>query len=99
MEQIIPDNENIEDYFDEYEIDIQNSIEDVLEFGILEDLRDALKRWVDDIYKTDVPNDNKIQHINVDGKLFLKVHNIFMTKPEEDKSDLFMTIEKIEGDE
>ena len=49
MEQIIPDNGNIEDYFDEDEIDIWNSIEDSLEFGILEDLRDALNRWVDDI--------------------------------------------------
>ena len=99
MEQIIPDNENIEDYFDEDEIDIWNSIEDSLEFGILEDLRDALNRWVDDIYDTGVPNDTKIQHTNVDRKLFLKVHNIFMTKPEEEgKSDLFMTIEQIEGD-
>ena len=59
-----------------------------------------MKRWVDDIYDTVVPNDNKIQHTNVDGKLFLKVHNIFMTKPEEEgKSDLFLTIELIEGNE
>ena len=42
MEQIIPDNENIEDYFDEDEIDIWNSIDDSSEFEILEDLRDAL---------------------------------------------------------
>ncbi len=99
MEQIIPGNENIEDYFDEDEIDIQNSIEESLDFGILEDLRDALNRWVDDIYDTGVPNDTKIQHTHVDGKLFLKAHNIFMTKPEEEgKSDLFMTIEQIEGD-
>ena len=100
MEQIIPDNENIEDYFDEDEIDIWNSIEDSLELETLDDLRDALNRWVDDFYETGVPNDTKIQHTNVDGKLFLKVHNIFMTKPEEEgKSDLFMTIEQIEGDE
>ena len=81
MEQIIPDNENIEDYFDEDEIDIWNSIEDSLELETLDDLRDALNRWVDDIYDTGVPNDTKIQHTNVDRKLFLKVHNIFMTKP------------------
>ena len=100
MEQIIPDNENIEDYFDEDEIDIWNSIEDALELETLDDLRDALNRWVDDIYETGVPNDTKIQHTNMNGKLFLKVHNIFMTKPEEEgKSDLFMTIEQIEGDE
>ena len=99
MEQIIPDNGNIEDYFDEDEIDIWNSIEDALELETLDDLRDALNRWVDDIYDTGVPNDTKIKHTNVDGKLFLKVHNIFMTKPEEGKSDLFMTIEQIEGDE
>ena len=98
MEQIIPDNENIEDYFWWRWIDIWNSIEDSLEFGILEDLRDALNRWVDDIYETGVPNDTKIQHTNLDGKLFLKVHNIFMTKPEEEgKSDLFMTIEQLKG--
>jgi hypothetical protein len=58
-----------------------------------------LNKWVDDIYDTSAPNDTKIQHTNVDGELFLKVHNIFMTKPEEGKSDLFMTIEQIEGDE
>ena len=98
MEQIIPDNENIEDYFDEDEIDIWNSIEDSLELETLYDLRDALNRWVDDIYETGVPNDTKIQHTNLDGKLFLKVHNIFMTKPEEEgKSDLFMTIEQLKG--
>jgi hypothetical protein len=67
---------------------------------MLEDLRDALNRWVDDIYDTGVPNDTKIQHTNVDEILFLKVHNIFMTKPEEEgKSNLFMTVEQIEGDE
>ena len=100
MKQIIPDNGNIEGYFNEDEIDVWNSIEDSLEFGILEDLRDALNRWVDDIYDKGVPEDTIIQHTNVDGKLFLKVHNIFMTKPEEEgKSDMFMTIEQIEGDE
>ena len=100
MEQMIPDNENIEDYFDEDEIDIWNSIEDSLELDTLDDLRDALNRWVDDIYDTGVPNDTKIQHTNVDEILFLKVHNIFMTKPEEEgKSDMFMTIEQIEGEE
>ena len=88
------------DNFDEDEIDIWNSIEDALELETLDDLRDALNRWVDDIYETGVPNDTKIQHTKLDGKLFLKVHNIFMTKPEEEgKSDLFMTIEQIEGDE
>ena len=36
----------------------------------------------------------------VEGKLYLKMHNIFMTKPvDEGKSDFFMTIEQIEGDE
>ena len=99
MVKIIPDNDNIKNYFDEDEIDIWNSIEDSLELETLYDFRDALNRWVDDIYETGVPNDTKIQHTNVDGKLFLKVHNIFMTKPEEEgKSDLFMTIEQIEGD-
>ena len=59
-----------------------------------------MNRWVDNIYETGVPNENKVQHTNVDGKLFLKVHNIFMTKPEEEgKSDSFMTIEQIEGDD
>ena len=37
MEQIIPDNENIEDYFDEDELDMWNSLEDSYEFGTLED--------------------------------------------------------------
>ena len=40
MEQIIPDNENIEDYFDEDEIDMWNSLEDSYEFGTLEDFRE-----------------------------------------------------------
>ena len=77
-----------------------DSVEDSLELGILEDLRDTLKRWVDDIYETGVPNDNKIQHTNVNGKLSLKVHNHFMTRPEEEgKSYLWMTLEQLEGDE
>ena len=100
MEQIIPDNENIEDYFTGDEIDMWNSLEDSYEFETLGEFRDALNRWVDNIYEKGVPDDTKIQHTTVDGKLYLKMHNIFMTRPEEEgKSDMFMTIEQIEGDE
>ena len=100
MEQIIPDNENIEDYFDEDEVDMWNSLEDSYEFETLGELRGALNRWVDDIYEKGVPEDTKIQHTTVEGKLYLKMHTVFMTdKREEGKSDFFMTIEQIEGDE
>ena len=100
MEQIIPDNENIEEYFDEDEIDMWSSLEDSYEFETLGELRGALNRWVDNIYEKGVPEDTKIQHTTVEGKLYLKMHNIFMTdKREEGKSDMFMTIEQIEGDE
>ena len=100
MEQIIPDNENIEDLFTGDEIDEWSSLEDSYEFGTLEELRGALNRWVDNIYEKGVPEDTKIQHTTVDGKLYLKMHNIFMTRPEEEgKSDMFMTIEQIKGDE
>ena len=100
MEQIIPDNENIEDYFTGDEIDMWSSLEDYYEFGTLGELRDALNRWVDNIYEKGVPEDTKMQHIAVEGKLYLKMHNIFMTRPEEEgKSDFFMTIEQIEEDE
>ena len=100
MEQIIPDNENIEDYFNEDEVDEQSSLEDSYEFETLGELRGALNRWVDNIYEKGVPEDTKIQHTTVEGKLYLKMHNIFMTRPEEEgKSDFFMTIEQIEGDE
>ena len=100
MEQIIPDNENIEDYFDENGIDMWSSLEDSYVFGTLEDFRDALNRWVDNIYEKGVPGDTKIQHTTVEGKLYLKMHNIFMTRPvDEGKTDMFMTIEQIEGDE
>ena len=100
MEQIIPDNENIEDYFTGDEVDEWSSLEDSYEFGTLEDFRGALNRWVDDIYEKGVPENTKIQHTTVEGKLYLKMHNIFMTdKREEGKSDFFMTIEQIEGDE
>ena len=99
MEQIIPDNENIEDYFDEDEIDEWEGI-DSWEFETLEELRDALNRWVDNIYEKGIPEDTKLQHTTVDGKLYLKMHTVFMTRPEEEgKSDMFMTIEQIEGDE
>ncbi len=100
MEQIIPGNENIEEYFDEEEIDDWSSIEDAMEYGTLGNLRGALNRWVDDIYEKGVPEETKIQHTTVDGKLYLKMHNIFMTRPvDEGKTDMFMTIEQIEGDE
>ena len=100
MEQIIPDNENIEDYFTGDEIDMWNSLEDSYEFETLGDFRDALNSWVDDIYEKGVPEDTKIQHTTVEGKLYLKMHNIFMTRPEEEgKTDMFMTIEQIEGEE
>ena len=100
MEQIIPDNENIEEYFDEDEIDMWSSLEDSYEFETLGELRGALNRWVDNIYDKGVPEDTKIQHSTVDGKLYLKMHNIFMTRPvDEGKTDMFMTIEQIEGDE
>ena len=99
MEQIIPDNENIEEYFDEDEVDEWEDL-DEWEFETLGELRGALNRWVDNIYKKGVAEDTKIQHTAVDGKLYLKMHNIFMTdKREEGKSDMFMTIEQIEGDE
>ena len=100
MEQIILDNENIEEYFDEDEVDMWNSLEDSYEFETLGELRGALNRWVDNIYEKGVPEDTKLQHTTVEGKLYLKMHNIFMTRPEEEgKSDFFMTIEQIEGDE
>ena len=100
MEQIIPDNENIEEYFDEDEIDMWSSLEDSYEFETLGDFRDALNRWVDNIYEKGVPEGTKIQHTAVEGKLYLKMHNIFMTRPEDEgKTDMFMTIEQIEGDE
>ena len=100
MEQIIPDNENIEDYFTEDEIDMWSSLEDSYEFETLGELRGALNRWVDNIYEKGVSEDTKIQHTAVEGKLYLKMHNIFMTRPEEEgQSDMFMTIEQIEGDE
>ena len=100
MEQIIPDNENIEDYFDEDEIDMWSSLEDSYEFGTLGEFRDALNRWVDNIYEKGVLEDTKIQHTTVEGKLYLKMHHVFMSdKREEGKSDFFMTIEQIEGDE
>ena len=100
MEQIIPDNENIEDYFDEDEVDEWSSLEDSYEFGTLEDFRGALNRWVDNIYEKGVPGDTKMQHTTVEDKLYLKMHSVFMSnKREEGKSDFFMTIEQIEGDE
>ena len=99
MEQIIPENENIEDYFDEDEVDEWEGI-DTWEFETLEELRDALNRWVDNIYEKGIPEDTKMQHTAVGGKLYLKMHNVFMSdKWEEGKSDFFMTIEQIEGDE
>ena len=99
MEQIIPDNKNIEEYFDEDEVDEWEDL-DEWEFETLEELRDALNRWVDHIYDKGIPEDTKLQHTTVDGKLYLKMHHVFMSdKDEEGKSDFFMTIEQIEGDE
>ena len=99
MEQIIPDNKNIEEYFDEDEVDEWEDL-DSWEFETLEELRDALNRWVDNIYTKGVPEDTKIKHTAVGGKLYLKMHHVFMSdKTEEGKSDFFMTIEQIEGDE
>ena len=99
MEQIIPDNKNIEEYFDEDEVDEWEDL-DEWEFETLEELRDALNRWVDNIYDKGVPEDTKIKHTAVGGKLYLKMHHVFMSdKREEGKSDFFMTIEQIEGDE
>ncbi len=99
MEQIIPDNENIEDYFDEDEqYDWENI--DTWEFETLGELRGALNRWVDNIYKKGVPEDTKIQHTAVEGKLYLKMHSVFMSNKRKDgKSDFYMTVEQIEGDE
>ena len=78
MEQIIPDNENIEDYFDEDEIDMWSSLEDSYEFGILEDFRGALNRWVDDIFERGVPENTKIQHTTVDEKNYSSRCIIFL---------------------
>ena len=100
MEQIIPDNENIEDYFTGDEVDEWSSLEDSYEFETLGELRGALNRWVDNIYEKGIPEDTKMQHTTVDGRLYLKMHHIFMSdKDEEGKSDFFMTIEQIEIDE
>ena len=99
MEQIIPDNENIEDYFDEDEVDEWEDL-DEWEFETLGELRVELNRWADNIYEKGIPEDTKLQHTTVDGKLYLKMHTVFMSdKDEEGKSDFFMTIEQIEGDE
>ena len=96
MEQIIPDNEDIEEYFDEDELNAWSSIEDSMEWGTLENLRGALNRWVDDIYDKGVPEDTKLQHTTVDGKLYIKMHTVFMSRQEDkEKHDFYMTMELI----
>ena len=100
MEQIIPDNEDIEEYFDEDELNAWSSIEDSMEWGTLENLRDALNCWVDDIYDKGIPEDTKLQHTTVDGKLYPKMHTVFMSRQEDkEKHDFFMTMELIDPDE
>ena len=100
MEQIIPGNENIEEYFDEDEIDEWSSIEDAMEFETLGNLRDALNRWVDNIYEKGVPEDTKLQHTIVDGKLYIKMHTVFMSRKEDkEKHDFFMTMELVDPEE
>ena len=99
MEQVIPDNENIEEYFDEDEVDEWEDI-DEWEYETLGELRDALNRRVDNIYDKGISEDTKIQHTAVGGKLYLKMHSVYMSnKKEEGKLDFFITIEQIEGDE
>ena len=100
MEQIIPDNEDIEEYFDEDELNAWSSIEDSMEWGTLENLRGALNRWVDDIYDKGVPEDTKLQHTTVDGKLYIKMHTVFMSRKEDkEKHDFFMTMELVDPEE
>ena len=100
MEQIIPGNENIEEYFDEDEIDEWSSIEDAMEFETLGELRDALNRWVDDIYDKGIPEDTKLQYTTVDGKLYIKMHTVFMSRKEDkEKHDFFMTMELVDPEE
>ena len=100
MEQIIPGNENIEEYFDEDEIDEWSSIEYAMEFETLGELRDALNRWVDDIYDKGIPEDTKLQHTTVDGKLYIKMHTVFMSRQEDkEKHDFFMTMELVDPEE
>ena len=100
MEQIIPGNENTEEYFDEDEIDEWSSIEDAMEFETLGNLRDALNRWVDDIYDKGIPEDTKLQYTTVDGKLYIKMHTVFMSRQEDkEKHDFFMTMELVDPDE
>ena len=100
MEQIIPANEDIEEYFDEDELNAWSSIEDSMEWGTLENLRGALNRWVDDIYDKGIPEDTKLQYTTVDGKLYIKMHNVFMSRKErEGKQDFFMTMELVDSEE
>ena len=100
MEQIIPGNENTEEYFDEDELNPWSSIEDSMEWGTLENLRGALNRWVDDIYGKGVPEDTKLQHTTVDGKLYIKMHTVFMSRKEDkEKHDFFMTMELVDPEE
>ena len=100
MEQIIPDNEDIEEYFDEDELNAWSSIEDSMEWGTLENLRGALNRWVDDIYDKGIPEDTKLQHTTVNGKLYIKMHTVFMSRQEDkEKHDFFMTMELVDPDE
>ena len=100
MEQIIPGNENTEEYFDEDEIDEWSSIEDAMEFETLGNLRDALNRWVDDIYDKGIPEDTKLQYTTVDGKLYIKMHTVFMSRQEDkEKHDFFMTMELVDPEE
>ena len=82
MEQIIPDNENIEDYFDEDEVDEWEDL-DEWEFETLGELRVELNRWADNIYEKGIPEDTKLQHTTVDGKLYPKMHTVFMSDKDE----------------
>jgi len=69
MEQVIPDNENIEDYFTGDEIDEWEDL-DEWEFETLEELRDALNRWIDNIYEKGVPEDTKCFASDGIGKIY-----------------------------
>ena len=82
MEQIIHDNENIEDYFDEDEVDEWEDL-DEWKFETLGELRDAWNRWADNIYEKGIPEDTKLQHTTVDGKIYLKMHTLFMSDKDE----------------
>jgi len=73
----------------------ETSMVESIPFKSIQHLKDSLCRWLDDTVEKLGSEREVSSEVDDDGKLHLRVHDIFVSNPEETEQDYYMTVENV----